>query len=172
MCDKRIAKFDSLQVLIQLIFSYSGQSYPCVVHILSPGDALLMPEPGERTAIAFDTTPQGVIVSTVEGRIRIVSTRSNDWLKLSAGETFIARTGGKGTSAEWRESSELCSDVLQEDRGPSAGHSLDGSAPSPGVQEGTADIPLVTPEAQGMNEAAEGSQFLRLASTLCRTTGP
>lgn len=128
--------------------SLVGDANPCVLHLLEPGDALLVPEAASgRTAIAFETSDQGLMISTIEGRIRVVSPRSKDWQPLNAGETFQASKGRASRSEEWLQSSELCND-------------------SDLLGEASANAPSV----QGTRDAAE-TEFQWLASVQCRGVG-
>lgn len=109
LCGNSITRLRDKDALMAFLASLVGQSSNCVVQVLSPGDSLLMPDGGGRTAVAFENDGSGSVVSVIEGRIGVVSHASERWTSLSSRQTFVARRGEKQFTGDWLRESELCS---------------------------------------------------------------
>jgi hypothetical protein len=156
-CDSRLRKFTTWQAIMSFgnLFLF-GQSIDCVLHVLAPGDALLIPDGDSPTAIAFEGKDQAAVVSVIEGSIRVVSRSSSEWRTISSGNTYAASNGRQAPTSDWLSYSELCENAVSVNT-QSTDKNLIASAQS--ISQ-TIEYDSVRPESP--------SSFDRLESSFCR----
>jgi uncharacterized protein YaiE (UPF0345 family) len=152
LCGDRIEKLRDQDALVGFLNSLSGQSTSCVVQVLSPGDALVIPEAGSRATIAFENGDSGSVISVIEGIVNVVTRQSDGWQTLSTGETFIAGRGERQRTSDWLQKSELC-------------RSIERSHVAPFRSQLIASTQLV---AQLDSETRDGDPFASIYSQYCR----
>lgn len=111
LCGEIIQKLKDKDALLAFLNSLVGQSTNCTVQVLSPGDALLIPESSNKTAVAFENDGSGAIISVIEGSVKIVYRQSDGWVTLSSGDTYFAENGQRQPTRDWLSRSELCSSL-------------------------------------------------------------
>lgn len=114
LCGDRIEKLRDQDAVMGFLNSLAGQSTNCVVQVLAPGDALLIPDTGSSPVVAFENDGSGAVISVVEGKVNVVSRRSDGWQTLSKGDTYIASRGERQPTSEWLSGSELCGSTGRE----------------------------------------------------------
>jgi len=115
-CGTQLRQLSTMDALASLL---NGSSSSCTVNVLGRGDALLQPQGGQRTSIAFESRDRGAVVSVIEGSVQISAKNSPGWLTLNAGETYDVGSGTKQPTRAWLQgsASELCrSDEDGDDR--------------------------------------------------------
>lgn len=115
-CGTQLRQLSTMDALASLL---NGSSSSCTVNVLGRGDALLQPQGGQRTSIAFESRDRGAVVSVIEGSVQISAKNSPGWLTLNAGETYDVGSGTKQPTRTWLQgsASELCrSDEDGDDR--------------------------------------------------------
>jgi hypothetical protein len=127
LCGETIKKLRDQDALMGFLNSLVGQSTNCVVQVLSPGDSLLIPEGRDRTVVAFENEASGSVVSVIEGKIKIVSRKSDDWQSLSSGETYSANRGERRSTSDWLRESELCRDTERSHSSPSQANPIEST---------------------------------------------
>lgn len=152
LCGDRIEKLRDQDALVGFLNSLSGQSTNCVVQVLSPGDALVIPETGSRATIAFENGDSGSVISVIEGSVNVVTRQSDGWQALSTGETFIAGRGERQRTSDWLQESELC-------------RSMERSHVAPARSQLIASTQI---EAQLDSETRDGDPFASIYSQYCR----
>lgn len=162
-CGDRLRKFTTWDAVMGFGSTlFLGQSINnCVLHVLSPGDALLIAESGPPTAIAFEIKDQAAVVSVIEGAVKIVSRRSDNWTTVSSGETYTVSSGRQWSTRDWLPASELCNNSLGFNKLPVGQHLIASAAT-------IAQVPSYSQEA---GDSQDQQYFDRLQSAYCGSEG-
>jgi hypothetical protein len=113
ICGANVRRLENVEAIITFLRSLGGDSTDCAIQVLERGDLLLVPEGDARTVVAFETDDSGAAVTVIEGTIKALANRTEDWVSLSTGETFMTRDGERKSARDWLQQSELCAGIEQ-----------------------------------------------------------
>ncbi|MFM8661783.1 MAG: hypothetical protein ACKOCI_10680 [Cyanobium sp.] len=113
-CDGKLTQYRGWESLILLLRPLFGKTLDCSFNVLGPDDALLLPQEGLRTAVAFESNKRGAVISVIEGTAHVVSQQSGRWVAMASGETDDSGTGEKQPTRRWLAASNLCQDALDD----------------------------------------------------------
>lgn len=115
-CDGQLGQHRGWESLLLLLRPLTGGTLACSFNVLGPDDALLLPQEGQRTTVAFEGNRRGAVISVIEGTAHVVSQASGRWVAMATGETYDSGSGQKQPTRRWLAASNLCQDADDDDR--------------------------------------------------------